>query len=218
MSKIILDLCGGSGSWSKPFADAGYDVRIISLPEHDVRNFHWDGPQVFGILAAPPCESFSNARRGHPTYNKAMNRDEGLEIVRACLRIIKECKPTWWALENPATGDLKRYLGDPAMTFQPYEFGDGWAKKTALWGNFRHPAKKYTSNNRPAPVEGLYVRPGRGYPSLAFQHKSAVVNIPQFEPFILYVQTDYDLRSITPPAFARAFYEANKGVEDDTTN
>lgn len=26
---IILDLCGGTGSWSKPYAEAGYDVRII---------------------------------------------------------------------------------------------------------------------------------------------------------------------------------------------
>lgn len=34
--KIILDLCGGTGSWSKPYRDAGYDVRVITLPEHDV--------------------------------------------------------------------------------------------------------------------------------------------------------------------------------------
>lgn len=30
--KIILDLCGGTGSWSKPYRDAGYDVRLITLP------------------------------------------------------------------------------------------------------------------------------------------------------------------------------------------
>lgn len=54
MKPIVLDLCGGSGSWSKPYQDAGYDVRIITLPEFDVRTFRWDGPQVYGILAAPP--------------------------------------------------------------------------------------------------------------------------------------------------------------------
>ncbi len=32
-SHIILDLCGGTGSWSKPYKDAGYDVRVITLPE-----------------------------------------------------------------------------------------------------------------------------------------------------------------------------------------
>jgi ubiquinone/menaquinone biosynthesis C-methylase UbiE len=27
--KVILDLCGGSGAWSKPYKDAGYDVRVL---------------------------------------------------------------------------------------------------------------------------------------------------------------------------------------------
>lgn len=218
MKPIILDLCGGSGSWSKPYQDAGYDVRIITLPEHDVRTFHWDGPQVYGILAAPPCESFSNARRGHPVYNQSMSRRDGLEIVRACMRIIKECNPEWWALENPATGDLVKYLGAPTMTFQPYEFGDGWAKKTALWGVFNKPLKKYSSSNRPDAVPGLYVRPTRGYPSLAFQHRSAAKLIPQFAPFLDHIKTDYDLRSITPPAFAQAFFDVNhelKGTNNE---
>lgn len=182
----------------------------VTLPEYDVRMFHWDGPQVYGILAAPPCESFSNARRGHPVYNQSMCRKDGLDIVRACLRIIKECDPVFWCLENPATGDLERYLGTPVMTFQPYEYGDGWAKKTALWGKFNHPKKVYTAKDRPQAIPGLYVRPGRGYPSLAFQHKSAVGVIPQFEPFRSFVKTDYDLRSITPPSFAKAFFDANQ--------
>lgn len=40
MSKIILDLCGGSGSWSRYYAQNGYDVRIITLPEFDVAYLH----------------------------------------------------------------------------------------------------------------------------------------------------------------------------------
>jgi hypothetical protein len=39
MKKIILDLCGGTGAWSKPYKDAGYDVRVITLPEYDVRTY-----------------------------------------------------------------------------------------------------------------------------------------------------------------------------------
>jgi len=35
MKKIILDLCGGTGSWSKPYRDNGYDVRVITLPKYD---------------------------------------------------------------------------------------------------------------------------------------------------------------------------------------
>ena len=35
-TKIVLDLCGGSGSWARPFKEAGYDVRLLTLPMYDV--------------------------------------------------------------------------------------------------------------------------------------------------------------------------------------
>lgn len=61
MGKIILDLCGGTGAWSKPYKDAGYDVRVITLPDYDVLTY--EPPEnVYGILAAPPCTMFSLAR------------------------------------------------------------------------------------------------------------------------------------------------------------
>lgn len=34
--KIIIDLCGGTGSWSAPYKANGYDVRVITLPEYDL--------------------------------------------------------------------------------------------------------------------------------------------------------------------------------------
>lgn len=204
--KIILDLCGGTGSWSKPYKEAGYDVRVITLPEHDVRTYK-PPLNVYGILAAPPCEAFSNAGRGH-VINKSMDTETGLGIVSACLRIIGESSPVFWALENPATGELPKHLGKPTMTFQPYEYGDGWAKKTAIWGKFNAPPKTHSWET--CPKLDLYIRPGRGKPSLAFQHKSAIKNIPQISCYESHVKTDYDLRSITPPEFARAFYEANQ--------
>lgn len=58
--KIILDLCGGTGSWSKPYKEAGYTVKVITLPEHDILDWRADGDvvnyldNVYGILAAPP--------------------------------------------------------------------------------------------------------------------------------------------------------------------
>lgn len=51
--KIILDLCGGTGSWSKPYRDAGYDVQVITLPEYDVLTYQ-SPENIYGILAAPP--------------------------------------------------------------------------------------------------------------------------------------------------------------------
>lgn len=57
--KIILDLCGGTGSWSRFYLEAGYDVRNITLPEHDVLTY--EPPEnVYGILAAPPLHRVFN--------------------------------------------------------------------------------------------------------------------------------------------------------------
>lgn len=47
MRPIILDLCGGSGSWSKPYVEAGYDVRLITLPDYDVTTY--TPPQIMSM-------------------------------------------------------------------------------------------------------------------------------------------------------------------------
>ena len=82
MSKIILDLCGGTGSWSRPYKEAGYDVRVITLPGHDVRLYAPPG-NVYGILAAPPCTEFSYAKHFHGKGKYHHNFLQGLEIVSA---------------------------------------------------------------------------------------------------------------------------------------
>lgn len=200
---VILDLCGGTGSWSLPYKEAGYDVRVVTLPEYDVRTFN-PPENVYGILAAPPCTEFSVLNcRAEPRQ-----RDEvsGMEIVNACLRIIKQCNPIFWALENPR-GYLRKYLGIPPLTFQPWYYGDPWTKATDIWGNFRPPQRIY-QNWDDVPKLPLYTRPGRGKPNFAFLHKSAWEEIPQLH--FHKPETDAEFRAMTPPGFAKAFYEANK--------
>lgn len=202
--KIILDLCGGSGSWSRPYKEAGYDVRLVTLPEYDVCTYEPpDG--VYGILAAPPCTEFSvlnckaEARERKPEI--------GMVAVTACLRIIAMCRPRWWAMENPV-GHLREYMGRPMLTFQPWEYGDPWTKRTDIWGSFTPPPKQYQAWEDVPDKLQLYARPGRGKPNFAYLHKSAQALIPQLawaSP-----KTDADFRAITPPGFAKAFYEANK--------
>ena len=68
-NKVILDLCGGTGSWSKPYKDNGYDVRVITLPDYDVTTFE-PPKDVYGILAAPPCTMFSIARNDKTAKEK----------------------------------------------------------------------------------------------------------------------------------------------------
>ena len=43
MKKIILDLCGGTGSWSKFYnEDKNYDVKIIDFNEWGENNLDGD--------------------------------------------------------------------------------------------------------------------------------------------------------------------------------
>lgn len=178
MKPIVLDLCGGTGAWSRPYAEAGYDVRVITLPQ-DVRFLEYVGP-VHGILAAPPCThlSGSGARWWAGKGEGALL--DALSIADACLRFVAICRPVWWALENPV-GRLSRFLGKPAFTFQPYEYGDPYSKRTCLWGSFTVPEK--------TPVEPTA--------------KEYIWRLPPSED-------RGQLRSITPPGFARAFFEANQ--------
>ncbi len=38
MKKIILDLCGGTGSWAKPYKENEYDVKTITSPDYYEKN------------------------------------------------------------------------------------------------------------------------------------------------------------------------------------
>ena len=144
--KIILDLCGGTGSWGKPYKENGYDVRVIDPQEWveddygtgDVRLFKKPKEDIYGILAAPPCTHFSGSGARHWKKKGKEPLLEGLSVVDACLRIALITKPKFWVLENPV-GRLKHYIGDAKCTFQPYEYGDAYSKRTCLWGNFNMP-------------------------------------------------------------------------------
>lgn len=203
--KIILDLCGGTGAWSKPYRNAGYDVRIITLPEYDVENWFEceqlvsiiESGNVYGILAAPPCTMFSMARTVAKTPHDMRS---AMKTVQACLDIIHECQFTgkrlqFWALENPKAR-LRWFLGIPHLTMNPYEYGDRVRKPTDIWGNFNLPKKApvvLTDSEKTkfgAHVQKLPPLPD-GYKFGDSNNRAA-------------------RRAITPPNWAQAFYEANK--------
>ena len=210
--KIILHLCADLGSDSYPYA-CDDDYKVIKIGKsYGVENltkstlFRDFGVDcVQGIITNPVCTDLSRARRG----GEPKNVENGLFLVNHCLRIIKELQPVWWVLENPATGALRDILGKPKLTYQPYEYGSGWTKKTALWGNFRLPEKTHTWATCPK-IDGLYIRKKRDdKPSLAFQHKNHIRFIKEFEPFMNCVLTDADLRSLCSQNFAAAFKAVN---------
>jgi hypothetical protein len=200
--KTILHLCADTGSDTKPYKDAGYNVILVGS-SIGVENYH-PPKDVYGIIANPVCLEFSTAR----SDGKARNPEEGMKLVKECQRIINECNPTFWVIENPATGALRNYLGKPAFTYQPWEFGSPWTKKTALWGKFNIPKKVYTKWGDVSKIDGLYTRPGRGKPSLAFMHKNHKRFIKEWDCFK--VDSDMEFRSLCSQDFAKEFYKVNQ--------
>lgn len=202
MKKTILHLCADTGSDTKPYKDNGYEVILVGS-KIGVENYH-PPKDVYGIIANPVCLEFSTARAD----GKARNPDEGMKLVKECQRIISECNPTFWVIENPATGALRRYLGEPQFTYQPWEFGSPWTKKTALWGKFNSPVKIYLKWEDVPKIPELYTRPGRGKPSLAFMHKNHKRFIREWDCFE--VDSDMEFRSLCSQKFAEEFYKINK--------
>ena len=190
-NKIILHLCASKfGSDTRDYKEAGYDVRYITK-EIGVENYH-PPKNVYGIIANPPCTMFSKART---KAKKPRDLNEGMRLVKECLRIIWECEYElpeksrksvlkFWALENPATGLLKNFLGKPTYEYHPYEFGEDRSKRTALWGNFNPPPK-------PLLASGMCSRNVMGKSGRDKGKRGT------------------DNRSIASPYFTKAFFYAN---------
>lgn len=200
--KIILDLCGGTGAWGKPYVEAGYSVINVTLPEYDVTQWKRDPDilipviegEIYGILAAPPCTMFSRARTTAKTPRDYVG---AMEVVRACLDIIwttRSCQNSqlkFWCLENPM-GQLRQFLGNPPNHYRGWEYGDDHVKFTDLWGYYRMPTKKFKE------------------PIKFDQKRYANPVIPPELKHLKIQEARAAWRAMTPPGFAKAFMEANK--------
>jgi hypothetical protein len=211
--KIILDLCGGTGAWSKPYRDAGYEVHVLTLPKYDILRiiagecylnvFGYYGyhtipiKSVYGILAAPPCTEFSLAKGAAPRdFQGAM------KVVRACMDIIWQCRIygslKFWAMENPV-GFLRQFMGKPAYTFEQWQFGTNTVKATDIWGYF----------NEPRPM--VKVRPEKITTCIGHSTNSLHWADPIVPDEYKALNLDRAAkRAITPAGFAEAFFKANK--------
>jgi hypothetical protein len=118
-----------------------------------------------------------------------------MRLVKECLRIIWQCqyKTEWagdwssplkfWVLENPATGFLRWFLGNPGFKYSQMEYGGNLSKRTALWGMFSLPHKPL-----------LYNQVMSGSTVGGKQERGS---------------HDMQARSRCPIDFAKAFFEAN---------
>lgn len=226
MAKLILDLCGGTGAWSKPYADNGYRVHVITLPDYDVNNVGITDrelifygartvkqpairvklAQVHGVLAAPPCTVFSLANT-RSTYELRPDWQQGLITVQSCERIIRACMAkgytAFWALENPF-GHLRKFLGVPRYTFEAWWFDAevAFSKRTDLWGYFKTPKRLVADEDRPARLSNQH----------RDQHRQTKAwYSPEVPAEYRHLALDRAaIRAITPTGFARQFAKANR--------
>jgi len=192
----IIFLCEESEETARPWKESGYTVVCIDLAvdRQDVRLIRVtdllallrnNGLIPFGVFAMPPCTHFagSGARWWKGKGDAVLL--EALSVSDACIRIAESLRSyglQWFVLENPV-GRLAQYLGKPRMTYQPYQYGDPYTKRTCLWGwgfNTRLPVSLVD------PTEG-----------------SKMWRLPESSGRAR-------MRSKTPAGFAKAFFEANR--------
>jgi hypothetical protein len=211
--EVIISLFDATGVWSQPWRDAGYavlqfdlahgDDLCASFPCQQLMELREEGFTIKGVLAAPPCTSFSaSGSRWWKTQHDAKSEDlveekygrfasryfeSPLEYATTMVDLtnvaIEICEPEFFAIENPI-GRFARMnrMPSPLLTFQPHYYGDPYTKKTQLFGDF----------NPNLPSANVAPRLGSLMHTIPGGKKQAA------------------LRSQTPEGFAYAFFQANK--------
>ena len=198
---VVLSLCDRTGNIVQPWAEAGFECICVDSqhPEGEHRKGHitfvgadlreWLPPprQYAIVFAAPPCTNLAVAGASWFRSKGVGGLAEGIELVEICRRIC-EWTQAPWMIENPIS-TLSSYWRKPDFIFHPLEFGgyvggenDGYTKKTCLWTGcgFQIPEKRPIPMSRPNYIHHMPPSPQRG-----------------------------DLRSVTPPGFSQAVFEAN---------
>lgn len=195
MGPLVLSICDRTGVMVQPWLEAGYHCAIVDV-QHE-RGVYQDGllyrigcdvrtyepPPAAIVFAFPPCThlAVSGARWFEDKGLEALH--ESLGLVLACKRIC-EASGAPWMLENPV-GMLSSYWRRPDYTFQPWQYGETYTKKTCIWagGGFAMP---------PAWVR---TKPAGTSSAIHLMPPSADRG---------------DKRSVTPEGFARAVFEVNE--------
>lgn len=233
--RVVLSLYDYTGEAVKPWAEAGYEcicvdiqhplggryvvfdgggsIHFIPVDLHDPKEllklvYTFEGEVAFGMafpvctdLAVSGAAHFANKSKADPDFQaKAANYAEWCADAFELLG----CP---YFVENPVSR-LATLWRKPNHSFHPYEYGgyipdgqglhptwpdyispfDAYPKKTCLWtgGGFKMPTK--------APVEVV--------PGYSTQHKKLGGKSTKTK----------NIRSATPRGFARAVFEANKGI------
>lgn len=197
-------LCDRTGNMALPWAEAGFECWCVDV-QHSIRRDKqsgnirfvwgdvrsWHPPEsvrgrIAFMFAFPPCTHLSSSgARDHQKKGGWMLAD-ALQIFDSCLMACAYSGAPF-GIENPA-GRLSTHRRKPDYSFQPWQYGDPWTKRTAIWaGNGFVMPSPICATPPPETTEKIWLMP----PS----------------------EDRADLRSETPPGFARAVFKANARVE-----
>lgn len=109
MTELVLSLFPGVGLLDRAFAAAGFCVvqAADKITGGDVRDFAGIAGRFDGVVAGPPCQGFSvaNAHRKNDQHASVVN---SRRMLQETCRIITECQPEWFLIENvPCVPDVR---------------------------------------------------------------------------------------------------------------
>jgi DNA (cytosine-5)-methyltransferase 1 len=109
MTELVLSLFPGIGLLDRAFAAAGFCIvqAADKITGGDVREFHGVPGLINGIVAGPPCQGFSVANSHRKKADHASVKNSREMLQHTC-RIIVECRPEWFLIENvPCVPDVR---------------------------------------------------------------------------------------------------------------
>lgn len=109
MTELVLSLFPGIGLLDCAFAANGFCIvqAADKITGGDVREFHGIPDRIDGIVAGPPCQGFSVANT-HRTNAEHASVQNSREMLQQTCRIITECQPEWFLIENvPCVPDVR---------------------------------------------------------------------------------------------------------------
>lgn len=101
---LILSLFPGIDLLGRGFEQEAF--AVVRGPDTlwggDIRKFSVPAGRFDGVIAGPPCQDFSVARRNLPPTG------EGVELLAEFARVVALAAPDWWLLENvPSVPDVR---------------------------------------------------------------------------------------------------------------
>lgn len=138
--QLVLSLFSGIGLLDKAFKEAGFCVVSAGdlILGQDIRDFTGIKNKFDGVIGGSPCQDFSTLKRDKGTYS--------LDMLHEFMRVVSECEPNWYLLENvkgvPNVTDLIKnnvtWLHNKSVTHQLKKYShqridinQGWYEDTS---------------------------------------------------------------------------------------